>query len=384
MRCTALPPLPRRSASVPSIAGPSLRGGSKAACLISSTRPTKPGPPARRVGGRILVNWRARPRLVDRHVPHAPMTLDKCLQAAARDKRDPTSRPPDRRREAFSGSTRCHRAQPTRCRRSRVGVSSFALRLSERRTVYGGAPGRRGKSVLRTQGKVAKRVTANSFRSLLAATHEAVDDAHLDRSTHSNAPSPEGGHLGKYSISINGRRRTCPNPLRWLGPKPSSGSSPSLCRAVVSQRRAGDRAADDHAEPRPRRGPLNAAIANERIVADFTGRGATKSRAFLHQDVVVCLLEDGATRPRPSSSRPVATSWCAYNVTHCNVSWRRSSSQRRATHPAEGPYVPQRNERQRRVSRGCPWRSARSHARLERRQGFGGVHDLSRPGRETN
>lgn len=45
-------------------------------------------------------------------------------------------------------------------------------------------------------------------------------------------------------------------------------------------------------------GPLNAAIANEigRIVADFTGRGATKSRAFLHQDVVVCLLEDGATK----------------------------------------------------------------------------------------
>ncbi len=46
------------------------------------------------------------------------------------------------------------------------------------------------------------------------------------------------------------------------------------------------------------RGPLNAAIANEigKIVADFTGRGATKSRAFLHQDVVVCLLEDGATK----------------------------------------------------------------------------------------
>lgn len=45
-------------------------------------------------------------------------------------------------------------------------------------------------------------------------------------------------------------------------------------------------------------GPLNAAIANEigKLVADFTGRGATKSRAFLDQDVVVCLLEDGATR----------------------------------------------------------------------------------------
>jgi uncharacterized protein YbcI len=45
-------------------------------------------------------------------------------------------------------------------------------------------------------------------------------------------------------------------------------------------------------------GALNAALANEigKLVADFTGRGATRSRAFVHQDVVVCLLEDGATR----------------------------------------------------------------------------------------
>jgi uncharacterized protein YbcI len=45
-------------------------------------------------------------------------------------------------------------------------------------------------------------------------------------------------------------------------------------------------------------GALNAALANEigKLVADFTGRGATKSRAFVHQDVVVCLLEDSATR----------------------------------------------------------------------------------------
>jgi len=45
-------------------------------------------------------------------------------------------------------------------------------------------------------------------------------------------------------------------------------------------------------------GPLNAAIANEigKLIADFTGRGATRSRAFVYQDVVVCLLEDGATR----------------------------------------------------------------------------------------
>jgi uncharacterized protein YbcI len=45
-------------------------------------------------------------------------------------------------------------------------------------------------------------------------------------------------------------------------------------------------------------GALNAALANEigKLVADFTGRGATKSRAFIHHDVVVCLLEDSATR----------------------------------------------------------------------------------------
>jgi uncharacterized protein YbcI len=51
---------------------------------------------------------------------------------------------------------------------------------------------------------------------------------------------------------------------------------------------------DDRLSP----GELNAAISNEivRLVADFTGRGATKSRAFIHQDVVVCLLEDGATK----------------------------------------------------------------------------------------
>ena len=44
-------------------------------------------------------------------------------------------------------------------------------------------------------------------------------------------------------------------------------------------------------------GALNAALANERgkLIADFTGRGAQRSRAFLHQDVVICVLEDGAT-----------------------------------------------------------------------------------------
>jgi uncharacterized protein YbcI len=45
-------------------------------------------------------------------------------------------------------------------------------------------------------------------------------------------------------------------------------------------------------------GQLNAAIANEigKLIADFTGRGSEKSRAFITGDVVVCLLENGATR----------------------------------------------------------------------------------------
>ena len=45
-------------------------------------------------------------------------------------------------------------------------------------------------------------------------------------------------------------------------------------------------------------GALNAAIANElgKLIADFTGRGATKSRAFVQHDIVVCVFEDGATR----------------------------------------------------------------------------------------
>lgn len=45
-------------------------------------------------------------------------------------------------------------------------------------------------------------------------------------------------------------------------------------------------------------GALNAALANElgKLIADFTGRGATRSRAFVQKDVVVCIFEDGATR----------------------------------------------------------------------------------------
>lgn len=49
-------------------------------------------------------------------------------------------------------------------------------------------------------------------------------------------------------------------------------------------------------------GALNAALANEigRIVAAATGRGATRTRAFVDQDVVVCVLEDGATKAEQS------------------------------------------------------------------------------------
>jgi uncharacterized protein YbcI len=45
-------------------------------------------------------------------------------------------------------------------------------------------------------------------------------------------------------------------------------------------------------------GALNAALANElgKLVADFTGRGATKSRALVQHDLVVCVFEDGSTR----------------------------------------------------------------------------------------
>jgi uncharacterized protein YbcI len=52
-------------------------------------------------------------------------------------------------------------------------------------------------------------------------------------------------------------------------------------------------------------GALNAALANElgKLIADFTGRGAQKSRAFVHQDLVVCVLEDGANRAEQNLAR---------------------------------------------------------------------------------
>ena len=43
---------------------------------------------------------------------------------------------------------------------------------------------------------------------------------------------------------------------------------------------------------------MHVALANEivKIVAEATGRGATRSRVFSDGDAVVCVLEDGATR----------------------------------------------------------------------------------------
>jgi uncharacterized protein YbcI len=51
-------------------------------------------------------------------------------------------------------------------------------------------------------------------------------------------------------------------------------------------------------EERLSAGALHAALANElgKLIADFTGRGATRSRAVVYQDLVVCVFEDSATR----------------------------------------------------------------------------------------
>jgi uncharacterized protein YbcI len=68
-------------------------------------------------------------------------------------------------------------------------------------------------------------------------------------------------------------------------------------------------------------GRLNAALANEigRVMADFTGRGAIRSRAFIDQDVVVCVLEDGATK---AETHLVAAG------KHELVRWQRDALQR--------------------------------------------------------
>jgi uncharacterized protein YbcI len=54
---------------------------------------------------------------------------------------------------------------------------------------------------------------------------------------------------------------------------------------------------DLHSE-RPQDGALNAAISNAvvRILADYTGRGPTKARTTIRDDLVVVLLEDQLTK----------------------------------------------------------------------------------------
>ena len=76
----------------------------------------------------------------------------------------------------------------------------------------------------------------------------------------------------------------------------------------------------------PTGGALNAALANElgKLIADFTGRGATRSRAFLHQDLVVCVLEDGATRAEGNlvaAGREISSGCSA---TRCSARWNRA------------------------------------------------------------
>jgi len=78
----------------------------------------------------------------------------------------------------------------------------------------------------------------------------------------------------------------------------SLGFSSLSARVEFDHRRDGCEADMPQATDPLSGGALNAALANElgKLIADFTGRGATKSRAFVHQDLVVCVLEDGATR----------------------------------------------------------------------------------------
>jgi hypothetical protein len=79
---------------------------------------------------------------------------------------------------------------------------------------------------------------------------------------------------------------------------------------------------------RPEAGRLNAAIANGigKLIADFTGRGASRSRAFMHDDLVVRLLEDGRRGSRSTSSRQQEL--VRLQATRCNARWNPSSSRR--------------------------------------------------------
>jgi uncharacterized protein YbcI len=82
------------------------------------------------------------------------------------------------------------------------------------------------------------------------------------------------------------------------------------------------------AEERLSGGALNAALANElgKLIADFTGRGATRSRAIVHQDMVVCVLEDSATRAEQNLVAAARPSSSASSATRSNGRWGPSSS----------------------------------------------------------
>ena len=45
-------------------------------------------------------------------------------------------------------------------------------------------------------------------------------------------------------------------------------------------------------------GELSAALANEivALMADYTGRGSPKSRCYIHENLIVCVLHDSLTK----------------------------------------------------------------------------------------
>jgi uncharacterized protein YbcI len=99
---------------------------------------------------------------------------------------------------------------------------------------------------------------------------------------------------GQLDDSQDARREVSMLDIRSVSPGAHSFSA----RADLDHWRDGHEVAMAGSRQRLSDGTLNAALANElgKLVADFTGRGATRSRAFVHQDLVICLFEDAATR----------------------------------------------------------------------------------------
>lgn len=73
-------------------------------------------------------------------------------------------------------------------------------------------------------------------------------------------------------------------------------------------------------------GALIAGLANElgKLIADSTGRGAQRSRAFLHQDVVICVLEDGATNAEKNLAAAERPTSSGFSAMPCSARWRHS------------------------------------------------------------